>query len=223
MYHSLIISGKNTWDEWKVIPSPRPYVEMPEPVRETVDIPGRYGPLDLSEALTGHIMYTNRTGSWDFLVMNDYTGYNWVTVRDSLASYIHGKKHTIILEDDPQWQYEGRLTFDYQPDDNWSKVSIGYDLGPFKHPISLPASYQNIAVNGSKTVTVTGYDEWAVPTFVVSGTNGATGLYLSVNDSQHFIKEGTSVVPNLAIGPGAHSLIFYGSGTVTIDYRGGRI
>lgn len=222
MYHSLTISGKNTWDEWKLIPSPRPYVELAEPILETIDLPGRNGRLDLSEVLTGHLLYSNRTGSWDFMVMNDYPDYNWVKVRDSMASYIHGKKHTIILEDDPDWYYEGRLTFDYAPDNNWSTVSIGYDLCPFKRQIAIPASYQNISVSGSKTVTVVGYDEWAVPRFVVKTTSG-NGLYLTVNENQYFLKEGTSLLPELEIGPGEHQLILYGTGTVTIDYRGGRL
>lgn len=222
MYHSLIISGKNTWDAWKLIPSPRPYVEIAEPITNYQTIPGRNGALDLSEALTGHMLYSNRTGSWDFLVMNDYPEYNWVTIRDSMASYIHGKKHTIILEDDPEWYYEGRLSFDYQVDDNWSTVSIGYDLNPFKHPVYLPDSYKDVAVNGPTQVYVTGYDEWAVPRFIVF-TPSQSGLYLIVDGQQYFLKEGTSFIPELVVGPGTHPFIFYGSGIVTIDYRGGRL
>lgn len=222
MYHSLIISGKNTWDEWKLIPSPRPYVNLPYPNLDTIEIPGRNGVIDTSEILTGHVNYGNRTGSWEFFVTNDYPEYDWVRIRDNLASYIHGKRHIIILEDDPKWQYEGRLTFTWKTEGDWSRVSIGYDLYPFKRLVDYPEEYLNISVNGEEAVLVKGYDNYEVPEFVVA-TSDRTGMYVTVNDEFFFLKEGTDINPKIMLGPGEHKLTFHGTGMVSIHYRGGAL
>lgn len=234
MYHSISIAAippeglgelytaMNTWADWKLIPSSRPFVEMPPPKTEYVDLPGRLLPLDLSEALVGHLLYGTRTGEWEFYVTNDYPGYNWATLRDSMASYIHGKRHRVILEDDPFWYYEGRLTFDWETGSNWSMVNIGYDLGPFKRELILPAAYQNIRVSDSTNVSVIGYDEYSVPTIIVNSDDG-TGLYLAFQDEYVHLSDGENKDPRIEINPGTNKLTFYGNGVVTINYRGGRL
>lgn len=221
MYHSLIISGKNTWDEWKLIPSSRPLVETAEPVTEYVTIPGRSGVLDLSTLLAGHILFSNRTGSWEFYVTNDYPEYDWVTVRNSIVSFIHGKKHKVILEDDPDWEYEGLLTVDWKTEKDWSKVTINYDLYPYAHQVANSPLYENISVANSKVVDVTVYDEYYVPTFTVSGS--PNGLTVSVGDKTFLLPNGTSRNPRIEVGPGQSQLTFHGTGTVSFDYRGGRL
>lgn len=220
MYHSLTIGGKNTWDEWKLIPSARPDFGSPEPVTTLVDIPGRYEPLDLSETLTGHIMYSPREGTWNFYVFNDYPEYNWVKVRDSIMRHIHGKILDVIPEDDPDYFYRGRLTAEWASDENWSTVDIGYTLNPFKHPVKNPTNYENIKVNGSATLTVVGYDEYVVPSFKVETANDA-GLYVGVDDRYIWLGEGTYTDPTLELGPGNHVMKFSGNGTVSVIYRGG--
>lgn len=222
MYHSINISGKNTWTEWRLIPSSRPLVEMPSPKTEYADLPGRATPVDLSEVLTGHLLYGTRTGEWNFYATNDYTAYDWVKLRNALASYIHGKYHRVILEDEPDWYYEGRLTFDWDTEENWSMVTIGYDLGPFKHQVNIPAAYQNIKVSNSANLTVTGYDEYAVPTFVVNSTDGS-GLHVGFGDEYYHLSDGEVIEPRIEFGPGSNKLTFYGNGTVSVNYRGGRL
>lgn len=222
MYHSINISGKNTWSEWRLIPSSRPLVNMPDLKTEYVDLPGRAMPLDLSEVLTGHLLYGNRTGEWTFYATNDYTAYDWVKLRNSLASYIHGKQHRIILEDEPDWYYDGRLTFEWETGDNWSMVTIGYDLEPFKHQVTIPTAYQNIRVSDSASVTITGYDEYSVPTFSINSNDGS-GLYVGFNDEMYHLSNGETIDPRIEIGPGSTRLTFYGNGTVSVNYRGGRL
>lgn len=221
MYHSLTIGGKNTWDEWKLIPTTRPDFAMPNLVTNYVDIPGRYEPLDLTNALTGHIMYSPRAGTWEFYVMNDYPEYNWVKVRDSLARHIHGKVLDIIPEDDPEWFYNGRLTFGWETGSNWSKAIIEYNLNPFKHQIVNPKDYENVAISNETSLTIFGYDEYVVPEFNVSA-NG-NGLRLGVDNKFVFLPDGTSRIETLSFGPGEHLLKFYGNGTVSVTYRGGML
>lgn len=221
MYHSLIIGGKNTWDEWKLIPSSRPDFAIPEPVTTYVDITGRYMPLNLSETLTGHIMYSPREGSWEFYVFNDYPEYDWIKIRDSVASFMNGKVMDVIPEDDPLYFYRGRLRVTWTTEPDWSKISINYTLNPFKHPIVNPKEYENVTVNDEATLTVHGFDEYVVPEFQV--TSSEAGLNFSVDDRFGHLANGMNRIKDLSLGPGEHQFTFYGSGTVSVIYRGGML
>ena len=72
MIQSITFGDKNTWDDWKILPTERPVFAPPKPKTTYIDIPGGNGTLDLSESLTGYPIYENRTGSFKFRVMNDY-------------------------------------------------------------------------------------------------------------------------------------------------------
>ena len=72
MYHSITFGDKNTWDDWHLIPSTRPLVNPPSRKKNTVDIPGADGSLDLSNVVSGHPVYENRSGSFEFIVENGF-------------------------------------------------------------------------------------------------------------------------------------------------------
>lgn len=146
MYHSITFGdgtlndrmefvGKNTWDDWHLIPSSRPVVAQAAVQTNFVNIPGRRdGPIDTSEYLTGGPVYGQRSGSFEFFVDNDHE--YWETIRMRIASYLHGKHLKMVLEDDPGYYYEGRFTLsEFRSEANCSKVTIGYTLGPYKYRI----------------------------------------------------------------------------------------
>lgn len=130
-YHSIIIDDKNTWDDWHLVPETRPVVNPPEVDEQYVEIPGANGALDYTEALTGAPVYKNRTGSWTFIVMNGYQ--EWHDLFNRLLSYLHGRTFSIILEDDPEYKYTGRLKLnEWKSEEHNSKIVIDYNLEPFK-------------------------------------------------------------------------------------------
>lgn len=143
MYHSITIGEKNTWSDWHLIPTSRPFVALPTVNKKTVEIPGRNGSIDLTEFLTGHPTYGNRKGSWEFYISNEFFLYsdpnfvrgavnwqNWPTAVREIAEYCHGKVLTAILEDDPDYYYKGRFEVSYKPQKDYSVVTISYDLEP---------------------------------------------------------------------------------------------
>lgn len=150
-YHSLIFDtvatlnsqthtfggpdSKNTWNDWHLIPSKRPTVASPGVETNMVQIPGRSGSLDMSEYLTGGIVYGDRSGSWEFIVDNDHE--RWVTIKDKIMEYLHGKHLFVVLEDDPNFYYEGRFTLnEWRSEAVCSSIVINYVLGPYKTHIS---------------------------------------------------------------------------------------
>ena len=71
MYHSITIGGKNTWDDWKMIPSSRPVVAPPVEKVVSVNVPGRDGTTYLSNSLTGYPVFKSREGTWEFYLDTD--------------------------------------------------------------------------------------------------------------------------------------------------------
>lgn len=131
MYHSIYIGTKNTWDDWHLVPTSRPLVNPPEFKSRTVDIPGANGMLDFSTSLTGYPTFSNRTGSWEFLVMNGYD--SWEATYSKIMDYVHGRTFMIALEDDPTYYYEGRITVnEWRSEPNWSRIVLNYSVWPFK-------------------------------------------------------------------------------------------
>lgn len=133
MYHSVTFGKRNTFDDWHLVPDSRPSIAMPSPKTVTVDIPGRDGVLDLSEALRRFPVYYNRTGTLKFHVLNGY--HDWQVLYSSIANFLHGRTLEIRLEDDPNWYYVGRAwvkQWTSNNDGTWSDIEIEYDLEPYK-------------------------------------------------------------------------------------------
>lgn len=124
---------KNTYSDWGLVPDSRPVIALPEVVTNTVEVPGMSGLLDLSEYLTGYPTYKNRSGSLHFIALPN--SKSWVERFTEIATFVHGKDLTMILEDDPNYYYSGRfkMTWESNNDGNGSTVNIDYDLMPFKY------------------------------------------------------------------------------------------
>ena len=128
MYHSIIISGKNTYEEWEMYPTSRPHVAPPEVKTSYVDLPGADGGLDYTELLTGEPRYGYRKGSWEFMLIPQE---RWAEVYRDLVAYFHGREHLVILEDDPDIVYKGRLNVNqWQSAAHNSLITIDYIFDP---------------------------------------------------------------------------------------------
>lgn len=138
MFHSVNYGDKNTWEDWKLVPTSRPLFTPPGLKTKYVDIPGRDGKLDLTEVERGYPLYNNRTGSHEFIVVNDFyepvdNSEEWYVRYSKIMNYLQGKKLRAVLEDDPEYYYEGRFSVNaWKSDKQYSKITINYDVGPYK-------------------------------------------------------------------------------------------
>lgn len=130
--------GVQTWADWFLIPTSRPTVSIPTPRTKFVEIPGMNGSYDLSTYLNNEVTYSDRTGSFEFIIAPDRT--DWITASANVMSYLHGQQRHMMLTDDMGWFYTGRFSFDsLKSDPKTSKIVISYRLAPFK--ISYGAAY----------------------------------------------------------------------------------
>lgn len=128
-----VVDERNTWEDWHLVPSSRPVFEPPQAKSTVIDIPGFDGVIDLSESLTKYPIYQNRTGSIEFIVMNDYG--DWAARYSEIMDYLHGHEVTAILEDDQEFCYTGRFTvsdWTSNNDGTWSNITFDYNLHPYK-------------------------------------------------------------------------------------------
>lgn len=240
MYHSITFGDKNTYDDWHLVPSSRP-VFAPPPVKTTyLDLPGANGKLDLTDALNGHPMFENRTGSIEFIVLNDYG--EWQNRYSEISNYLHGKKMKAVLEDDPGWYYEGRFSVnEWASEKDWSRITIDYDLYPYKKEVvdsledwkwdpfdlvnGIIREFRGIKVdevNGATVVDVPGSYEMIAPLIIVESSDGK-GMTMLYGGVEYHLYDGENKNPNLIIANTTSQMIIHGNGKITIAYRGGSL
>lgn len=288
-YHSINIGSANTWDSWFLVPTSRPLVNPPSVKTHFVTVPGASGVLDLSEYVSGEPVYGNRTGSWEFYVMNFwqlagmYDAYNprksrytagqivvydgesilkcvaeeqpsqngfdmahwevvipnvnnlWQQRYTDISEFLHGKEFTVILDDDPDYSYKGRLAVDsWKSSPGNSTIVISYNLSPHKvtlrdqnedwlwDPFSfidgVIRSYKNIQITGSKTIVYTLNMPMTEHPIITTSDAGMTVSYLG---TVYSLKKGKNVMNQFMFDEGDNVLTFTGTGKVTIKSTGG--
>lgn len=253
MYHSVTFGTKNTWDDWRLVPSSRPLFEPPEPKKKTIDIPGGDGVIDLSLTLTGYPLFANRQGSMEFYVMNDFKP--WQEAYSDILNYLHGQQMIAILEDDPEYFYRGRFEVNtWRSEKDWSRIVIDYDVNPYKwsnlssiddwlwDPFNFRTGvvrtglFRNIAVDTTHKLHTMKADifDWApvCPKFIVH-TDDHRGIHIRfINraigvDLEKLLPDGESQIPEFVFfgDQGAEIYLWsdYSKGTVSIDFRLGRL
>lgn len=227
MYHSLTISGKNTYEEWGIVPTSRPLVAPPEVKTTYVDLPAAHGMLDYTGLLLGETPYGQREGSWEFVIK---AKNRWADVYSSLMNYLHGQRHTIILEDDPDFLYTGRLKVnEWKSDASYSRIVIDYNLDPYKYNVESSDEtewlwddlFADVIRYGRFTVTGTKWRNFinrgqraAIPTFTCSAP-----LEVTIGEETFSLVKGKNYNANLSFQPGDNEMYFEGNADVTVTYR----
>lgn len=149
MDHSVTINGeKNSWKDWHLIPCEMPVVAPPTERLIQVTVAGKNGKTDLSHSITGNPVFESREGSWSFYVENE----SWKSqnlehyapvVRTSghyaaeqIAQWLAlkaGRFQTVVLEDDPNFEYTGRIWVDekLQWKNGHTVLTLNYSLYPY--------------------------------------------------------------------------------------------
>lgn len=210
----------------------------PEPKSMLVNIEGGDGVLDLSAALTGDIAYNTRNLELSFDAPNcDY--YKWPGLVSEIMDELHGRRKKIVLDNDPGYYYDGLVTVDNKKTNAvFAEITIIAQCQPYKmerfssledwewdsfnFETGIIREYKEIRVDGSLTFTIEGRRKTVVPAFTVISDDGS-GLQVRFNGTTYDLPDGTSRVLNIVIKNGTNNLYFTGNGTVSIDYRGGRL
>lgn len=238
--HSILIGSYDTWKSWHLIPTSRPLVNPPKMNVRYVDVPGRNGSIDLTQAVTDNPSYTNRTGSWEFIVITNADKKDawpsWTNAFTTIMNKCNLGRKNVILSDDKDYYYTGRVSVNsWKSDKDYSKIVLDYNFYPFKKerfsttepwlwdPFSfvngvIPQDLKSVSIDGTKTVEIYGRAEPIIPVIKV---NSGSNLVVSYNGNAYPLDSGNNTIPGLVMQVGKNTLTFSGTGNVTVTYRAG--
>ena len=193
-----------------------PYaIPMPEPQTNFVEIPGRDGALDLSEAF-GTVRYADR-----IIPLTLYARAPFDALISAFAADVHGRRMNVIFDRDPTYYYDARITLeDVEKHAGYCELSLKCHAKPYK--LEHFETTVTILPDGTATATLSNTRMPVVPTITVSAAMALTftiaGVVYTIN-----LSAGTHVVPSLVLLEGDTEVEITGTGSITFTYRKGAL
>lgn len=237
--YSIFFDNYNTFEDFHLFPTERPYIAPPEPYTKFEEVTGMNGVLDYTNVLVNKPIYKDREGSWEFQFI-PYEKYSWYDLKQDLYKKIHGKWFDrIAINEDQNHFYRGRLSVDsFDDSSDGLKVTIKYRVDPKR--------YNKGERVDADTIKTTKYETWnwndlletndiLYGKFTVQESKARTlinklnrsvnvdaycsGSFRVVedNDSEYHLLFGQNTNA-FTLKPGSTQFIFYGTGDIQLDY-----
>lgn len=183
------------------------------PIKEkTVDIEGGHGVLDYTEFF-GEAKYGRRTLVFNF--QSIVPQKRFPELYSEVQNALHGKKMNIILDEDTDFYYRGRLSVgDWTKDLNVGAVIITADCDPWKYKKDITRVLRT--VSGAAQIILPNLRMRTVPTITTSAEMSFVYKGSSVTAGP-----GTFTIPVLELTAGNNPVSVSGNGTVSFEYQEG--
>lgn len=189
-------------------------IGTPEPKKKTVEVEGADGELDYTEYF-GEVKYSNRQLKFEFQTIARPDMF--LQLFSEICDAIHGKKVRIVLEDDPDFFYIGRVNVSpFTNNKTIGEMTITADCEPYKYKSKETVISE--AVTGSKTITLVNSRKRVVPTVTTTAP-----MTLTFEGNVYAVDAGTFVITGLELKEGENTITVAGTGTVTFEYQEGRL
>ena len=189
-------------------------IGTPSPKTEEIDIPGGDGVLDLTEFF-GEVKYSNRELSFEFstIVPQD----EFMDLFTKVQNALHGQKMQIVLDDDAEWAYFGRITVsEWKAEKSIGKLTIDCDCEPYKY--RLTDTTLTRAVNNATTqITLTNSGRKRVVPIITTDAE----MKIAFTGYSGTFSAGTFRIPELVLPEGKTIVKVTGTGNITFVYREG--
>lgn len=193
-------------------------VEIPpaEPKTTFVDVPGRDGALDLTEAL-GEVKYNDRDIEFVFSILPSET-MTWEEKQTQVSNALNGKRCKIILDRDAGYYYSGRCTVSrYEKDRNLKQIAVSARVLPYKYKLLETAA--SFALTGEEqTVTLVNGRKSVAPTIECTGS-----AVIGFNGNTYAVNAGTVKILDIRLVEGDNILTLSGSGTIKFTWQEGEL
>ncbi len=204
----------HSYYEWGLVLQKKE-IGAPAPKVNQIEIEGGDGVLDLTDFFGG-VKYKNRSLSFTF-AKPGITQSEFLALYSLVQETIHGQKMKVILDDDPNHYYYGRVSINqWKSNKNIGEIVIEVDAEPFKMEVyetvvsQYVSSNANIVLSNSRMPTV--------PT--ITTTSEFLIAFGGYNDAY---SAGTFTIPEMELGEGNNQVYVEGTGTITFSYRKGRL
>lgn len=208
-------------------------ISFPEVQSVYVSVPGRDGPIDLSEALTGSVKFNERTISLQFFSIAP--AQKWADQYATLLNKWLGVRTHIIFDDDSNYYWNGRIEKIQQDQDgSHMRYSVEIKADPYKMDLysstedwiwdtfdfdnGVANEGKDISVSGEKVIYLYAGRKRAYPIITAS-----VEMKLIFRQKSYVIPKGTTSMYEIVLDQGDNELLFQGSGTITLEYRGGSL
>lgn len=193
-----------------------PYaIPMPEPQTNFVEIPGRDGTLDLSEAF-GTVRYADR-----IIPLTLYARAPFDTLISAFAADVHGRRMNVIFDRDPTYYYDARITVeDVERHAGYCELSLECRAKPYKKEHFETTI--TVLPTGIASVTLTNTRMPVVPSITVSAE---MTLRYTLNEKEYTVNlaAGSHIIPSLVLIEGDTMIGITGTGRITFTYRKGAL
>lgn len=186
-------------------------IEVPATKTETIEVAGADGVLDLTDFF-GEVKYSNRHLTFEFATNVDKNEF--ITLFSEIQNALHGKRMKIILDDDPDFYYIGRVSVnEWQADRNIGLVTISCDCEPYKY--KLYKTILSVNVKDELEVIYTNLRKQVTPIFTSSGN-----VKIEFEGQSYSINQGTSTIPDIVFKAGKNIVKYTGVNiSVTCEYQ----
>ena len=193
-----------------------PYaIPMPEPQTNFVEIPGRDGALDLSEAL-GTVRYTDRT-----IPLTLYARAPFDSLVSTFAADVHGRRMNVIFDRAPAYYYDARITIE-DVERHWGYCELSLECRAKPYKLEQFETAITVLPTGSATVTLANTRMPVVPSITVSAEM-TLAFTISGKDYSVTLPTGTHTIPALVLSEGDTEIGITGTGSATFTYRKGTL
>ena len=194
-----------------------PEYSIPAPVPQTkfINVIGRDGAVDLSDAIGLH--YDSRNWSLDFKCFDPTV--NWHTLTSSVMNAIHGKRLNFEFDDDPNYYWTGRISVSsYVSTRGTGTLKVNITSDPYKMKKTASTATSN---NGSATLTNNG--SLAVVPSVTATAEATLAWTVQGREYTYTMNAGTSVIPQLTLYPGSTVVTVTSTNNVTFTWTEGSL
>lgn len=177
-----------------------------------VNVDGAHGQIDYTEYF-GEAKYGNRPLSFKFNTIVDYSKF--MELNSDILDSLHGRRMKIVLDDDPDYYYMGRLEVSaFTNDKNIGQISIACDCDTWKYKKNQTVVTQ--AVSGSATITLVNSRKRVVPSITTTAS-----MTITFDGTSTTVTAGTFTIPTLELAEGNNTVTVAGTGNITFTYQEG--
>lgn len=204
----------HSWTEWGLILSEKE-IKSPKPKTKEVDIAGGDGVLDYTEYFGG-VKFENRQLTFKFAKTNIVLD-EFLALFSTVQNVLHGEKMKIVLDDDPDHYYIGRVTIsEWKANKRVGEITVEVDAEPYKYKVAETVVTQ--AVTGTTPMILTNSKMPVVPTITTTAA-----MTIAFGGYSVEAKAGTFRIPEMQLAEGQNAVTVTGEGSITFRYRQGSL
>lgn len=207
----LYFDNKASFDDWGIYLTSL-MVGDAEPKEHYIDIPKGDGALDLSEALTGEVHYSNRPLEVEFTIKPPES--DWISLLRHIRSYLNGKKRIIRIKDEPGYYLIGRCKTSFSRDGVLGKLQVTATCQPWKYKEKKTVRRFKLDAQGKASGNCINSRRRVIPSITTTGE-----ITINFKDSSTTMNAGTHQFTNIMFTEGHNRLSITGAAGTTVEFE----